>query len=573
MTRSNYDLHPRVTVSECTDEVTQGWPSIIVGLVGSRVTVIETYPGAPVDDVVAAWVAHTPTARVIDTRALFRSAAAIETDLAPVLTDDRVFGHLKPITIDLFFDDAAVTVARAELSAGPVVVIGPGAAHVTRDWDCLVLVSMARWELQQRQRTGEIGSLGADDAGSSASALYKRAFFVDWRVGDRIKASLIPHVDYVIDTNATSPKMITGDAWRSALAHCATRPIRLVPFFDPGPWGGQWMREHFDLPDGPPNYAWCFDCVPEENSLMLGFGAVDVQLPALDLVLAEPRALLGDQIFARFGAEFPIRFDLLDTMGGGNLSLQVHPRAVYARERFGLAYTQDESYYLLDAEPGATVYLGLRDDANPARLASALQAAQTSGPAFVAADYVNMLPAAKHDHFHIPAGTIHCSGAGSMVLEISATPYIFTFKLWDWGRLGLDGHPRPIHLDHGLANIAWERRESFTRGELVNTLTPIAETVEYRIERTGLHASEFIETERAWFTGPVPFDTAGTVNVLNLVEGKAAIVESPTQAFAPFEVHYAETWIVPAAVGAYIVRPIGVAREPLGVLRAYGSML
>ena len=573
MRRPNYDLRPRVVVSDHAGDVIQGWPAIVAALAGPGVTVVECYPGAPVDDALAAWGQHAPATRVLDTRALFRRPDAIAADLAPVLTDDRVFGRLEPIGIELFLDDARVTAARATLAAadGPVAVIGPGAAYVAHIWDRLAHVSMARWELQRRQRGGAIGSLGADgkDAGSGAAALYKRAFFVDWRVGDRIKAALIAQIDQVIDANADTPKMIAGDTWRAGLAHCTTRPIRLVPFFDPGPWGGQWMREHFGLPDGPQNYAWCFDCVPEENSLRLGFGDVDVELPALDLVLAEPRALLGDAVFARFGAEFPIRFDLLDTMGGGNLSLQVHPRADYARDRFGLTYTQDESYYLLDAEPGGVVYLGLRDDADPARMAAALQAAQAGGPAFPAAEFVNVLPARKHDHFLIPAGTIHCSGAGAMVLEVSATPYIFTFKLWDWGRLGLDGRPRPIHLDHGLTNLAWDRREAFTRAELVNTLTPLAETPDYRTERTGLHASEFIETTRTWFTGPVPFDTAGTVNVLNLVQGETALVQSPTHAFAPFEVHYAQTWILPAAVGAYTVRPSGPAAEPLGVLRAF----
>src|SRR5262249_21149938 len=154
---------------------------------------------------------------------------------------------------------------------------------------------------------------------------------------------------FLIDANdSCSLKMISGSAFRRGLEIAVRRPLRLVPFFDPGPWGGEWMRRTFDLPDDAPNYAWCFDCVPEEYSLLLKFGCVSVELPASDLVFRHPRELLGDSVYQRFGAEFPIRFDLLDTMEGGNLSLQVHPLTGYIREHFGMSYTQDESYYMLD---------------------------------------------------------------------------------------------------------------------------------------------------------------------------------------------------------------------------------
>jgi hypothetical protein len=146
-----------------------------------------------------------------------------------------------------------------------------------------------------------------------------------------------------------------------------------------------------------------------------------------------------------------------------------------------------------------------------------------------------------------------------MVLEISATPYIFTFKMWDWGRLGLDGKPRPIHLEHGLANIQWERTTPWVKRNLVNAVTPLGQGDGWREERTGLHELEFIETRRHWFSRPVPHHTRGTLNVLNLVEGTKAGVESPDGAFAPFVVHYAETFIVPAAVGPYTIRPCGAA--------------
>jgi mannose-6-phosphate isomerase class I len=237
----------------------------------------------------------------------------------------------------------------------------------------------------------------------------------------------------------------------------------------------------------------------------------------------------------------------------------VHPLTDYIRAHFGLTFTQDESYYLLDAADDAVVYLGLRSDVDPQRMLSELKEANNGGTPFRAEDHVNRWPAKKHDHFLIPAGTVHCSGANAMVLEISATPFIFTFKLWDWGRPGLDGRPRPVHLEHGAHNIQWDRNTEFTRHQLINQITPIASGAGWRSERTGLHEAEFIETHRHWFTGPTPHHTSDGVNVLNLCAGAEATIESPTSAFEPFVVHYAETFIVPAAVGAYSIRPSGRA--------------
>jgi len=126
-------------------------------------------------------------------------------------------------------------------------------------------------------------------------------------------------------------------------------------------------------------------------------------------------------------------------MDGGNLSLQVHPLKTYIREHFGMAYTQDESYYFLQAKENAFVYLGLKEGIVPDDMIHDLERARENGVSFEAEKYVEKWPVRQHDHALIPAGTVHCSGADSVVLEISATPYIFTFKLWDWGRMGLDG--------------------------------------------------------------------------------------------------------------------------------------
>jgi mannose-6-phosphate isomerase class I len=573
--RSTFDKHPAVTISQTDRDCAQGWREILDVLGAhrdARRIAIECYPGVQLEPLRRELVARLEPELVLESAEAMLSALAIEAKFAKALGDDPVFARMMPVVLDEFFDPEKIGQARrtGEDARGRVIAIGTGATLLLPAWDLLIYVDVSRWEIQQRQRRREAPSLGLANADAPPGQLYKRAFFLDWRVADRKKHELYKSVDFWIDGNLPSqPAMLSGEIFRAALAKVVTQPFCLIPFFDPGPWGGQWMRRQFDLPDGPANYAWGFNCVPEENSLVLQFGTRTFELPALTLVHEHPDELLGVRIVSQFGAEFPIRFDFLDTMEGGNLSLQVHPLRSYIRQQFGQPYTQDESYYMLDAAPDATVFLGLRDGIDPQAMSADLRAAQSGGPAFPAKTYVNMWPARKHDHFLIPAGTIHCSGRNSMVLEISATPYIFTFKLWDWGRLGLDGRPRPIHLEHGLRNIQWNRTTNWVHDHLIDQKVPVASGVGWLEERTGLHPLEFLETRRHWFTVPVNHHTEGNLNVLNLVEGDAVIVESPSDAFPPLTVHYAETFIVPASVGPYTIRPAVAGDKPLATIKAY----
>lgn len=571
MRTGGYDKFPVVEIPDGGEQTWRGWPEICrelfsaIDAASTPVLAIECYPGVFEKEIGEALRAGRPDIKLIDVRDALLSEKEIAQLIAPFSGgDDPVFGFASNLTLRSFFNSDRLEEIHEQASAAgsPLVLLGPGAFLAAPHGALHVYADLPRWEIQQRQRRGEIASLGSSDTSVKAPLQYKRAYFVDWRAADGMKRATMGRWDYLLDTTATSdPRLVEGEAFRGALRHCATRPIRTVPFFDPGPWGGQWMKDVCNLDRAQANFAWCFDCVPEENSLRLRFGPIEVEVPALDLVFAEPKALLGEPVYGRFGAEFPIRFDLLDTMAGGNLSLQVHPLTNYIQEQFGLPYTQDESYYLLDAKPGAQVYLGCKAGTGPAAMEAALTAAQHGEGRFRDEEFVARFPAKAHDHFLIPAGTLHCSGADTMVLEISATPFIFTFKLWDWERLGLDGRPRPINIARGMANICWDRDEHYAAQHLVNCVTPIGEGSGWREERTGLHESEFIETRRHWFTDRVMHDTGGArnggVHVLNLVAGDEAIMESPEGAFDPFIVHYAETFIVPAAVGPYTVRPHG----------------
>jgi hypothetical protein len=127
--------------------------------------------------------------------------------------------------------------------------------------------------------------------------------------------------------------------------------------------------------------------------------------------------------------------------------------------------------------------------------------------------------------------------------------------MWDWDRLGLDGLPRPIHIDDGLVNIQWSRTTDWVRENLVNATRVVHDGDGYLEEHTGLHELEFIETRRFTSRGVTEHDATDGVIMLNLVDGSSAVIESPTGAFEPFVVHYAETFVLPAAAGRYTIRP------------------
>ncbi|GGH88996.1 mannose-6-phosphate isomerase class I [Pullulanibacillus pueri] len=578
---TSYEKYPEILISNAENTAWKGYPDIVDELLVSvkslqkekTVVMIDCYPGVRYEEIERNIIAPMKPTMTLFSDDLTYPTETIDKLIEPNLTDDRVFGVLSTRTLNDFFDPASLDKAREKLNSlqrGLVVIYGVGAQLVV-DPDLLVYADLTRWEIQKRYNSSELPNWKSSNHDEDPLRKFKRGYFIEWRAADKHKKRLFHHIDYLLDTNElNAPKMVDGHSYLEGLKQTVNQPFRVIPHFVPGVWGGQWMKEILDLDRSEDNYAWCFDGVIEENGLRLRYGDVAIVVPAINLVFQHPIELLGDKVHARFGTEFPIRFDFLDTMDGQNLSLQVHPLTEYIQETFGMHYTQDESYYMLDAKEDATVYLGVKDDVNKEEMLKELHAANQGDIIFDDEKYINQFPAKKHDHFLIPAGTVHCSGKNAMVLEISATPYIFTFKLWDWGRLGLDGLPRPVHLEHGEKVIQWDRDEKWVRKQLINRIEKVAEGEGWIEEKTGLHEREFIETRRHWFSSKVLHHTNDSVNVLNLIEGEEAIVESPDHTFEPFIVHYAETFFIPENVKHYTIRPYGRSNgKTIATIKAY----
>jgi mannose-6-phosphate isomerase class I len=412
--------------------------------------------------------------------------------------------------------------------SGPAVVYGPGSACVPHD---------ELWYVDLPKRLHR-----SDDT--------RRMHYVDWPLEERHRQALLPHVDWYVDlTRPSEPVAIDGETLRTSLTELGSHPFRTRPVFLPGPWGGQWLRETLGIETHEPNLAWSYELIAPEAGLLLE----DCEL-SFDLLLAQgPRRVLGDAVAARFGASFPIRFDYLDTMRGGNLSIQCHPRTEYAREVFGLDYTQLETYYIVEAAEGAEVFLGLNADADLAAFEEDARAA-LAGRAFDPARYVQTHTAVQHQIYLIPAGTVHASGAGNVVLEVSATPYLYTLRFYDWLRKNLDGTLRPVHVDHAFSNLDAERSGEAVSRDLIPQPSPVRSGDGWIEFDLGVSSEFFYSVHRLELDRIAHDDTNGRFHVLNLVEGDEVLIHAGGDDYA---LTYGETIVVPAAVGAYTIEGRG----------------
>jgi len=250
---------------------------------------------------------------------------------------------------------------------------------------------------------------------------------------------------------------------------------------------------------------------------------------------------------------------------GPTYSCQAHPRVDYIRDEFGEPFTQDETYYIVACEPGAQVFLGLRDDADVARFKEDALAARDRAIPFEIADYVNSLPSAPHDLFLIPSGRAHCSGADNLVLEISATPYIYTFKIYDYLRNDLHGNLRHVHLDHAFANIGATRTAPWVQEHLVPTPVALREGTTWGEYRIGDIDQLFFAIHRLEFSDEIADRTEGKFVALNMVEGERC--EILTHGNKPVELRFAESIVIPATVGDYALRNAGGV--PCKVVKAF----
>ncbi len=568
-----YPGHPLVSGA-----IKSGYASLAEAIAGHPLALIDGYVGIFWEELRAGLEAAGLKAQWIATADFLKPEVELDTMLAPFLgEDDPLFG--RRFTGDLcdFFlthpppdisVGAAYQIARqddGQFTKGDrlTVIYGIGAFLFADGYR--VYIDLPKNEIQYRSRAGCVCNIGARSA-QAPKQQYKRMYFVDWPALNRHKAAHVRQIDLFADGQDPSlPRFLAGADARAAFDRLVRTAFRVRPWFEPGAWGGQWLKSQIpSLAQDVPNYAWSFEMIAPEQGIILEDAGRLLELSYDWLQYHDNRAVLGDYA-VNFGYEFPIRFDFLDTVGGGNLSLQCHPRPDFIREQFGEHFTQDETYYIFAAEADAFVYLGFQPGINPADFRRALEASQHDGSPVAVERYVQRHPARVGDLFLIPHGAAHCSGAGSVVLEISATPYIFTFKMYDWLRLGLDGLPRPINLERAFANLDFSLQGEVARA-LLSQPVLVHEDAACRIEQLPTHPKHFYDIQRLTLRGALDLRNEGSPQVLMATAGGGLAFDA-AGLDAPLRFNIAETFIVPAACGAFRLTALG--DSPVTVIRAY----
>jgi mannose-6-phosphate isomerase class I len=313
--------------------------------------------------------------------------------------------------------------------------------------------------------------------------------------------------------------------------------------------------------------------VTSENGLILS----DVNHHLIELswdifYASQSNRVLGNELHYRLfhGAnDFPIRLNFLDTIDGRSSSIQCNASLSYIRTNFGEKFPQDESYYIIEtrqhwkeeAHTDNYLYLGFHENINPDEFHRALITSETNKKDIHIERYVQHVYTNVHDFFLIPNETIHAPGPNQVILEISMTPSMYLFKLYDWLRLGDDDRLCHLNIEHGVKNLKFDRNAKQLRCRSISLQNeedkyeeqhlPTHQLHCYDVHRLIIEPNENIEIIRF---------TENRFHLCMLVEGDAIEIEYRSMDNKNEkrirQYNYIESFLIPASINEYRLRPI-----------------
>ncbi len=329
-------------------------------------------------------------------------------------------------------------------------------------------------------------------------------------------------------------------------------PITFVPQLQERVWGGDGLRRYgrnVAESGAPIGESWELSDVDEQLSRVASGAYEGTRLR--DLLERFPTKLLGAAARAPDGA-FPLLVKLLDARQ--NLSVQVHPSDDDLARQGLVAAGKTEAWIILDAEPGSQIVHGV------AAQGELFETLKRRGQRLTSAEEQQLfrwIDVARGDVVFVPAGTIHALGRGITLLEVQQTCDT-TYRIYDWGRVGLDGAPRALHLEQAesvssfeVVECPWSRIPAVAAGEPGGAVRPLLECQYFSIELVDL-AADAAEVPLT----TTPRDATSTCHILIGYGGGAEIVAPSSGAMS---LRQGDVALLPAALGDYQLQRSGTA--------------
>jgi len=342
-------------------------------------------------------------------------------------------------------------------------------------------------------------------------------------------------------------------------------PYRFASIFKEKVWGGRALANCLGKqlpPNVPVGESW--EISDREGDVSIVANGPHAQMSLRALIEADRAGVLGPQVARAFPEQFPLLVKYIDAED--ILSLQVHPDDNYAMDHENGSWGKMEAWYIIHADPGAFIYRGTKPGTDRDTFLRLLKEERLQ-------DCINKVHVSKGDVIFIPAGCLHAAGAGILFCEIQQNSDL-TYRVYDWGRVGLHNKPRELHVDKALDVIDWELLESEEHGAAgfpLNGGRPAGTRIERRAPVMEAASGLLLECpkfaiERVMLEagGEDTGRVADRFHIINIIDGNGTII-CPEADVPPTRVHKGDTYLIPGALQSYQITTDGT----LTALRSY----
>lgn len=276
--------------------------------------------------------------------------------------------------------------------------------------------------------------------------------------------------------------------------------LQFRPIFKRYRWGGRRLATVLNKPIGEDTCAESWEVVDHGDDQSIVIDGPHAGRALHELVMEDAASLVG-----RDASQFPLLVKFLDA--ADRLSVQVHPDDRRARQFDPTENGKTEAWFIIEADPGSCLFVGLREGVDEPTLRRAVAEQRVE-------DCLHRVPVKAGDCVLVPAGTVHAIGEGILLAEVQQSSDL-TFRLYDWGRLDRNGKPRPLHIEESFACIDFDRGpvEPVTPVALPGTTPTKSHTVERLVE------CSYFEMRRHTAIEPFRIAPEGVCRIVQVIDG------------------------------------------------------